>query len=75
MYRKVFELNLNDKEHISYAIKGLIKCLEDAQLSVKLEAALSLSQFLEVHEAKEICRPELQKVLEKYLKISCEIDS
>jgi hypothetical protein len=53
------------------ATKGLSKCLDDEKPLVKLEAALSLSQFLEVKQVKEICKPELEKIVEKYLNLIC----
>jgi hypothetical protein len=59
MYRKLSEINFQDPNHIKQTVIGLTSCMQDENLPIKLEAALSLGNFLDNKEAKEVILPSL----------------
>lgn len=50
-------------------------CLKDAELPVRVKAAVSLCCLLDHKEAEDMLRPHLQTILECYLKLMDSIDN
>ena len=74
-YGQFANFPLPDLEHQTQAFRSICQLLVDGELPVKFEAALALPKLLSLTRARELLVPEVQHVLELYLRLMDEIDS
>jgi len=74
-YGQFASFPLPDLEHQTQAFRCICQLLIDRELPVKFEAALALPKLLSLTRARELLQPEVQRVLELYLRLMDEIDS
>lgn len=68
-------LEFKNANNIKIAVEGITTCLMDAQLPVRVKAAVSLNCLLSQKEAENLLRPLLPQILEIYLKLMDQIDN
>ena len=77
LYSKfVEEMKFKNEAHLEKVVELAFGCLiNDTQLPVRLQAALSIAKLLQNDRAAEILKPHLRQVLEAFLKLMTEIES
>ncbi|KAI0786127.1 ARM repeat-containing protein [Abortiporus biennis] len=68
-------LKWSNEEHLSAHFHAVAKLLDDAELPVRIQAALALTEMVTVHESvKAAVSPQVGKVIQTLLKLSEETD-
>jgi hypothetical protein len=75
VYGKYGRFEFQNQDHLTAALQKILNLLNSEHLPVKVEAAVAISELIEVHElAQEAIRPCLGEVMRVYLRIMDEID-
>lgn len=75
MYGEFGSFKLRDAQNLNRAVDLIYRNLNDAELPVRLQAALSIHKLLGNDETFNFLKPALKNILEQYLKLMTEIDS
>jgi hypothetical protein len=75
VYGEFGYLEIQSQEHINGTLVKIVNCMEDENLPIKLQAAISLHKFINEKEVKKELKPRLGEILKTYLKIMSEVDS
>ena len=75
LFGKFGHLEFQNPNNIKVAVEGITNCLMDANLPVRVKAAVALNCLLLQKEAEDLLRPLLPKILEIYLKLMDQIDN
>ncbi|KAI0772164.1 ARM repeat-containing protein [Irpex lacteus] len=68
-------LQWTNEENLRAAFTAVAACLDDAELPVRVQAALTLTEMVVVHESvKQAVAPQVGKVIQTLLKLSEETD-
>ncbi|KAI0688708.1 ARM repeat-containing protein [Cytidiella melzeri] len=68
-------LKWTNDDHLRAAFTAVTACLDDAELPVRVQAALTLAEMVVVHESvKAAVAPQVGKVIQTLLKLSEETD-
>ena len=73
VYHEFYRIKLSP-EHLEAATTGILTCLNDAELPVRLSAATSIHKMLYHKAALQLVQPYLENILGSYLKLMGEID-
>jgi hypothetical protein len=74
-YAQFSKNGLDSPDHEKVAIQNICRMLVDKDLPVRVEAAVALPKLFNFSVAKELVAPEIQNLLDIYLKLMGEIDS
>lgn len=77
LYSKYVEdMQFKNEEHLAKVVELSYACLiNDSQLPVRLQAALTISKLLQKEKAAEVLKPHLAQILQAFLKLMSEIES
>ncbi|KAG0361643.1 hypothetical protein BG005_007650 [Podila minutissima] len=74
MMNKFSDLDFEDTNNVGVAFTGLMECLRDGELPVKVTAALALRPMIRHETVCEAMKPHLQFIMHELLAITNEID-
>ena len=75
LYGEFGYIKIKNAEHVSAALTKICQALEDPNLAIKLQAAVTLHKFINDKDCKEQLKPRLGDVLKTYLSIMNEVDN
>jgi hypothetical protein len=64
-----------DSIYLQSLVEKIFMGTQDEALPLRVQAALSIRDFLDISKVKEILKPELEKILNVYLTLIKEIDN
>ncbi|KAF9898563.1 hypothetical protein BX616_003874, partial [Lobosporangium transversale] len=74
MINQFSDLDFNDKNNLAIAFAGLMECLRDQELPVKVTAALALRPMIRHEVVCEAMKPHLKFVMHELLAMTSQID-
>ncbi|KAG0017779.1 hypothetical protein BGZ80_007926 [Entomortierella chlamydospora] len=74
MINQFSDLDFKDTNNIAIAFTGLMECLRDSELPVKVTAALALRPMIRHEEIYEAMKPHLQFIMHELLAMTNQID-
>ncbi|KAM3136652.1 hypothetical protein pb186bvf_011288 [Paramecium bursaria] len=75
VYEQYGTIQFVNKQNVVAAVQGISACIVDKELPVRVAAAISFSSILTHQEAQQLIRPQLNQVLEIYIKLMDIIDN
>ncbi|KAF9361062.1 hypothetical protein BGX26_006150 [Mortierella sp. AD094] len=74
MINQFSDLDFKDTSNVAIAFTGLMECLRDSELPVKVTAALALRPMIRHEEIYEAMKPHLQFIMHELLAMTNQID-
>ncbi|KAI8909993.1 armadillo-type protein [Powellomyces hirtus] len=68
------EARFENDEHRQYAFQGVLACLRDSDLPVRVSGAMALRPFLTIKSIHEAMKPHVQEVIEALMMLTNEVD-
>ncbi|KAI9004065.1 putative nonsense-mediated mRNA decay protein [Gaertneriomyces semiglobifer] len=68
------EVTFDDPSHLQFAFQGVVECLHDSELPVKVAAALAIEPYLKIEQIHEALKPHVQGIIQALLTVTHEID-
>ncbi|KAG0343672.1 hypothetical protein BG004_005100 [Podila humilis] len=68
------DLDFEDASNVGVIFNGVMECLRDTELPVKVTAALALGRMIQHEDVCEAMKPHLQFIMHEFLNITNQID-
>jgi hypothetical protein len=75
VFQHLYEIRFTSLDNLSAILEGIVNCLSDEDLPVRVEASSALGYILKLKQAKEIIQPFLGDIIQQYIAIMGEVEA